>query len=124
MINKDNEEYMNAAIQSLTERGEYSTGWSKANKINLWARTENGEKAYTLLNHLIGGNSSGLQYNLFDSHGSGGGDTMMNGTPVWQIDGNFGLTSGVAEMLVQSQSDIHSFFRQFQAHGKKEAYRD
>lgn len=60
LINKDNEEYMNAAIQSLTERGEYSTGWSKANKINLWARTENGEKAYTLLNHLIGGNSSGF----------------------------------------------------------------
>ena len=109
MINKDNEEYMNAAIQSLTERGEYSTGWSKANKINLWARTENGEKAYTLLNHLIGGNSSGLQYNLFDSHGSGGGDTMMNGTPVWQIDGNFGLTSGVAEMLVQSQSGYTQF---------------
>ena len=100
---------MNAAIQSLTERGEYSTGWSKANKINLWARTENGEKAYTLLNHLIGGNSSGLQYNLFDSHGSGGGDTMMNGTTVWQIDGNFGLTSGVAEMLVQSQSGYTQF---------------
>ena len=109
LINKDNEEYMNAAIQSLTERGEYSTGWSKANKINLWTRTENGEKAYTLLNHLIGGNSSGLQYNLFDSHGSGGGDTMMNGTPVWQIDGNFGLTSGVAEMLVQSQSGYTQF---------------
>ena len=109
LINKDNEEYMNAAIQSLTERGEYSTGWSKANKINLWARTENGEKAYTLLNHLIGGNSSGLQYNLFDSHGSGGGDTMMNGTTVWQIDGNFGLTSGVAEMLVQSQSGYTQF---------------
>ena len=109
LINKENEAYMNAAIQSLTERGEYSTGWSKANKINLWARTENGEKAYTLLNHLIGGNSSGLQYNLFDSHGSGGGDTMLNGTPVWQIDGNFGLTSGVAEMLVQSQSGYTQF---------------
>lgn len=103
LINKENEEYMSAAIQSLTERGEYSTGWSKANKINLWARTGNGEKAYTLLNHLIGGRSSGLQYNLFDSHGSGGGETMENGTPVWQIDGNYGLTSGVAEMLLQSQ---------------------
>ncbi len=103
LINKENEEYMSAAIQSLTERGEYSTGWSKANKINLWARTGNGEKAYTLLNHLIGGNASGLQYNLFDSHGSGGGETMKNGTPVWQIDGNYGLTSGVAEMLLQSQ---------------------
>lgn len=124
LINKDNEEYMNAAIQSLTERGEYSTGWSKANKINLWARTENGEKAYTLLNHLIGGNSSGLQYNLFDSHGSGGGDTMMNGTPVWQIDGNFGLTSGVAEMLVQSQSGYTQFLPAIPSAWKKEAYRD
>lgn len=109
LINKENPTYMNAAIQSLTERGEYSTGWSKANKINLWARAENGEKAYKLLNNLIGGNSSGLQHNLFDSHGSGGGDTMMNGTPVWQIDGNFGLTSGVAEMLVQSQSGYTQF---------------
>ena len=71
--------------------------------------SENGEKAYKLLNNLIGGNSSGLQHNLFDSHGSGGGDTMMNGTPVWQIDGNFGLTSGVAEMLVQSQSGYTQF---------------
>lgn len=103
LIHKDNETYMNAAIQSLKERGEYSTGWSKANKINLWARTGNGDKAYRLLNNLIGGNSSGLQYNLFDSHGSQGGETMMNGTPVWQIDGNYGLTSGVAEMLLQSQ---------------------
>lgn len=103
LIHKDNEEYMDAAIQSLEERGEYSTGWSKANKINLWARTGNGDKAYRLLNNLIGGNTSGLQYNLFDSHGSQGGDTMMNGTPVWQIDGNYGLTSGVAEMLLQSQ---------------------
>jgi hypothetical protein len=103
LINKENETYLNAAIQSLTERGEYSTGWSKANKINLWARTGNGDKAYRLLNNLIGGNTSGLQYNLFDSHGSGGGETMKNGRPVWQIDGNYGLTAGVAEMLLQSQ---------------------
>lgn len=102
LITKDDEETMNAAITSLEERGVYSTGWSKANKINLWARTGNGEKAYTILQNLIGGNSSGLQTNLFDSHGSGGGETMKNGTPVWQIDGNYGLTAGVAEMLIQS----------------------
>ena len=103
LINKENEEYMSAAIRSLTERGVYSTGWSKANKINLWARTGNGDMAYTLLKNLIGGKSAGLQYNLFDSHGSGGGETMMNGSPVWQIDGNYGLTAGIAEMLIQSQ---------------------
>ncbi len=103
LINKDNETYLDAAITSLTERGVYSTGWSKANKINLWARTGDGNQAYVLLNNLIGGNSAGLQYNLFDSHGSGGGETMKNGSCVWQIDGNYGLTSGVAEMLLQSQ---------------------
>lgn len=102
LITKDDEETMNAAITSLEERGTYSTGWSKANKINLWARTGNGDRAYTILENLIGGNSSGLQTNLFDSHGSGGGETMKNGSPIWQIDGNYGLTAGVAEMLLQS----------------------
>ncbi|MBR5577808.1 MAG: glycoside hydrolase N-terminal domain-containing protein [Lachnospiraceae bacterium] len=109
IINKETPEYMEAAIVSLTERGEYSTGWSKANKINLWARTGNGEKAYRLLNNLVGGNTSGLQYNLFDSHGTGGGETMKNGSPIWQIDGNFGLTSGVAEMLLQSHMGYVEF---------------
>lgn len=110
LINSGNQEYMDAAIQSLTERDVYSTGWSKANKINLWARTGNGNKAYTVLNNLIGGNASGLQLNLFDSHGSNGGETMMSGGGrTWQIDGNFGLTSGVAEMLIQSQNQYVEF---------------
>lgn len=110
LINKENEEYISAAIQSLTERGPYSTGWSKANKVNLWARTGEGNEAYKVLNNLIGGNASGLQYNLFDSHGTGGGATMMSGgTPVWQIDGNYGLTAGVAEMLVQSHMGYTEF---------------
>lgn len=109
LINKENQEYMDAAIQSLNERGFYSTGWSKANKVNLWARTGNGDNAYKVLNNLIGGKSAGLQYNLLDSHGSGGGDTMLNGTPVFQIDGNYGLTAGVAEMLVQSQLGYTQF---------------
>lgn len=109
LINKENETYLAAAKQSLKERGYYSTGWSKANKVNLWARTGSGEDAYKVLNNLIGGNTSGLQYNLFDSHGTGGGEMMLNGTPVWQIDGNFGLTSGMAEMLIQSQLGYTQF---------------
>ena len=111
LIDYDNQEYMDAAIQSLTERDFYSTGWSKANKVNLWARTGNGNNAYQVLNNLIGGNTSGLQYNLFDSHGSGGGETMMGagGGRVWQIDGNFGLTAGVAEMLLQSHRGTVQF---------------
>lgn len=109
LINKENPEYLAAAKQSLGERGFYSTGWSKANKINLWARTGNGDNAYKTLNNLIGGNTAGLQYNLFDSHGTGGGETMLNGSCVWQIDGNYGLTAGVAEMLVQSQLGYTQF---------------
>lgn len=109
LINKENTVYMKAAVQSLEERDAYSTGWSKANKINLWARTGDGNGAYKVLNNLIGGNTAGLQYNLFDSHGTGGGDTMFNGGRVWQIDGNYGLTAGVAEMLIQSHMGYTEF---------------
>ena len=110
LIQESNEEVFNAALTSLEERDVYSTGWSKANKINLWARAQNGDKAHQVLKNLIGGNASGLQYNLFDSHGSGGGDTMMTGgSPVWQIDGNYGLTAGVNEMLLQSHQGYVEF---------------
>lgn len=109
LISKDTPETLQAAIVSLKERGPYSTGWSKANKINLWARTGDGNAAYEVLENLIGGGTSGLQHNLFDSHGSGGGETMKNGSPIWQIDGNYGLSAGVAEMLLQSQLDAVQF---------------
>lgn len=109
LINKDTPEEMSAAITSLQERGVYSTGWSKANKINLWARAGNGDMAHQILQNLIGGGSAGLQTNLFDSHGTGGGDTMKYGSPIWQIDGNYGLTAGVAEMLLQSQLGYTQF---------------
>ena len=110
LIQESDEAVFNAAIVSLTERDVYSTGWSKANKVNLWARAKDGEKAHQVLKNLIGGNASGLQYNLFDSHGSQGGDTMMTGgNAVWQIDGNFGLSAGVNEMLLQSHQGYVEF---------------